>query len=57
MSYDSIFLFSPDRNSDAVIDLRSLYLRVNLRNLVAVLVVDDDRVAPLPQGHGQTPKW
>ena len=42
MSYDSVFLFSPDRDSDAVIDLRSLYLRVNLSDLVAVLVIDDD---------------
>ena len=56
MSYDFVFLFSPDRDSDAVIDFRPLHLRVYLRDLVAVLVVDDDRVTPLSQGHGQAAK-
>jgi hypothetical protein len=57
MSYDFVFLFSPDTHSDAVIDLRTLHLRVYLRDLVSVLVIDNDRVTPLSQGHGQTPKW
>jgi len=42
MSSDSVFLFSPDTDSDAVVDFRPLHLRVYLRDLVAVLVVDDD---------------
>jgi hypothetical protein len=57
MSYDFVFLFSPDRDSNAVIDFRPLHLRVYLRDLVAVLVIDNDRVTPLSQRHGQTPKW
>jgi hypothetical protein len=42
MSSDSVFLFSPDTDSDAVVDFRPLHLRVYLRDLVAVLVVNDD---------------
>ena len=57
MSHDSVLLFSPDRDSNAVIDLRPLHLRVNLRDLVAVLVVDDDRVTPFAEGYGQAAKW
>jgi hypothetical protein len=57
MSQNSVFLFSPNTHSDAVIDFRPLHLRVNLRDLVAVLVIDNDRVTPLSQRHGQTPKW
>ena len=56
MSYDSVLLFSPDAHSDAVVDFRILHLRINLRDLVAVLVIDDDGVAVLPQGHGQAAK-
>jgi hypothetical protein len=57
MSYDFVFLFSPDTHSDAVIDFRPLHLRVNLCDLVAVLVIDNDRVAPFPQRDSQAPNW
>ncbi len=57
MSYDFVFFFSPNRDSDAVVDFRILYLREYLRDLVAVLVIDDDRVTPFAEGHGQAADW
>ena len=42
MSYDFVFLFSPDAHSDAVVDFRILHLRVNLSELIASLIVNDD---------------
>ncbi len=53
MSHDSVLLFSPDADPDPVVDFRSLHLGVDLCDLVAVLVVDDDRVTPFAEGHGQ----
>ncbi len=53
MSHDSVLLFSPDAHSDAVVDFRILHLGVDLCYLIAVLVVDDDRVTPFAEGHGQ----
>ena len=57
MSYDSVLLFSPDTDPDPVVNFRPLHLRVDLRDLVAVLVVDDDRVTPFAESHGQAAKW
>jgi hypothetical protein len=42
MSHDSVLLFSPDAHSDAIIDFRPLHLRVNLSELIASLIVNDD---------------
>jgi len=53
VSYDSVLLFSPDADPDPVVDFRPLHLCVNLCDLVAVLVIDDDRVTPFAGGHGQ----
>ena len=55
MSDDSVLLFSPDADPDPVVHLRPLHLSVDLCDLVAVLVVDDDRVTPFAEGHGQAP--
>jgi hypothetical protein len=41
MSYDFVFFFSPNRDSDAVVDFRSLYLREYLCDLASVFVVDN----------------
>ena len=57
MSYNSVLLFSPDADPDPVVDFRPLHLSVDLRYLVAVLVVDDDRVTPFAEGYGQTADW
>jgi hypothetical protein len=56
MSHDSVLLFSPDADPDPVVHLRPLHLGVDLRNLVAVLVIDDDRVTPFAEGYGQAAK-
>ena len=56
MSYDSVLLFSPDTDPNPVVDFRSLHLGVDLCDLIAVLVIDDDRVTPFAEGHGQAAK-
>ena len=56
MSDNSVLLFSPDADPDPVVHLRPLHLSVDLCNLIAVLVVDDDRVTPFAEGHGQAAK-
>jgi len=52
VSHDSVLLFSPNADSDPVVHLRPLHLGIDLCDLVAVLVVDDDRVPVLAKGNG-----